>query len=65
MAAEIFADGGKMNKQLVYANSLSIPYVAIIGETEMQEGKVTLKNMLTGEQQLLTADEAIALISKS
>ncbi len=65
IAAEIYADGGKMKKQLGYANSLSIPYVAIIGETEMQEGKVTLKNMLTGEQQLLTADEAIALISKS
>lgn len=52
-----------MKKQLGYANALAIPYVAIIGETELQEGKVTIKNMLTGEQQLLTADEAIALIN--
>ena len=59
----IYADGGKMKKQLGYANSLSIPYVAIIGETELSEGKVTLKNMVTGEQNLLTIDEVITTIN--
>lgn len=63
ISAEIYADGGKMKKQLGYANSLSIPYVAIIGETELSEGKVTLKNMVTGEQNLLTIDEVITIIN--
>ena len=40
-----------------YANAKDIPYVAIVGETEMAEGKITLKNMATGEQQLLTIKE--------
>ena len=63
ISAEIYADGGKMKKQLGYANSLSIPYVAIIGETELQEGKVMLKNMVSGEQNLLTIDEVINVIN--
>ena len=51
-----------MKKQMSYANSKSIPFVAIAGETEMNEGKVTLKNMTTGEQALVTADELISAV---
>jgi histidyl-tRNA synthetase len=39
-----------MKKQMSYANARNVPYVAIIGETERQENKVSLKNMVTGEQ---------------
>ena len=48
-----------MKKQMSYANAKQIPYVVLAGETEMQAGKVTLKNMATGEQQLVTAEELI------
>ena len=57
--AEIFPDAAKMKKQMSYANAKQIPFVALAGENEMNEGKVTLKNMETGEQQLLTPDELI------
>ena len=57
VATEIYPDSVKMKKQMSYANAKQVPYVAIVGETEMAEGKVTLKNMLTGEQQKLTSEE--------
>lgn len=62
ISAEIYPDSAKMKKQMSYADALHIPYVAIIGESEMAEGKMTLKNMQTGEQQLLSLDEAIEII---
>ena len=62
ISAEIYPESAKMKKQMSYANAKNIPFVAIIGETEMAEGKVTLKNMATGEQSLLTADELVAAI---
>lgn len=61
---EIYPDCSKMKKQMGRADALSIPFVAIVGETEMAEGKLTLKNMATGEQQLLTPAEAIEVIEK-
>lgn len=60
--AEIFPDKAKMKKQLSYANAKSIPFVVIVGENEMQEGKMMLKNMDTGEQRLVTIDELIQTI---
>ena len=60
--AEIYPDSTKMKKQMSYANATEIPFVAIIGETEMQEGKVTIKNMTTGEQQLVDKDDIIKLL---
>lgn len=57
ISAEIYPDAAKMKKQMSYANAKHIPYVAIVGETEMAAGKVTVKNMETGEQQLMTATE--------
>ena len=56
---EIYPDAAKMKKQMQYANAREIPFVAIVGESEMQEGKVTLKDMETGTQQLLTPDELV------
>ena len=62
ISAEIFPDAVKMKKQMSYANQKQIPYVAIVGETEMAQGKVMLKNMQTGEQQLLGPDELVAAV---
>ena len=59
---EIFPDSTKMKKQMSYANAKQIPFVALAGENEMAEGKLTLKNMETGEQCLVTPDELIAAI---
>ena len=63
--AEIFPDAAKMKKQMSYANAKQIPFVALAGENEMKEGKITLKNMETGEQQMLTPEELISQISIS
>jgi histidyl-tRNA synthetase len=62
ISAEIYPDSAKMKKQMSYANSKQIPFVAIIGETELAEGKVTLKNMTSGEQSLLSADELVTAV---
>ena len=56
---EIYPDQVKMKKQMQYANTKQIPFVALVGENEMNEGKVTLKNMETGEQQMLTPEELL------
>jgi histidyl-tRNA synthetase len=61
---EIFPDSSKMKKQMSYANAKQIPFVALAGENEMAEGKLTLKNMLTGEQQLVTIEELITVLIK-
>ena len=57
--AEIFPDAAKMKKQMSYANAKQIPFVVLAGENEMNAGKVTLKNMETGEQAMMTPDELI------
>ena len=59
---EIFPDSTKMKKQMSYANAKQIPFVALAGENEMAAGKLTLKNMETGEQSLITIDEIIKTI---
>ncbi len=56
---EIYPDAAKMKKQMAYADSRHIPYVAIVGESEAAEGKLTLKDMTTGTQTLLTPAEAV------
>lgn len=60
--AEIYPDAAKMKKQMSRADALAIPYVAIVGETELAQNKLTLKNMISGEQKLLSIEEAIAEI---
>ena len=59
---EMYPDAVKMKKQMSYANAKAVPFVALAGENEMQQGKFTLKNMTTGEQQLVTPDELIAVV---
>ena len=56
---ELYPDKAKMKKQMAYANAKNIPYVALVGENEMKEGKVTVKNMATGMQEMVTTDALI------
>ena len=59
ISAEIYPEPSKMKKQMTYADNKKIPFVAIVGETELAEGKIMLKNMATGEQDKLTIAEII------
>lgn len=63
IASEMYPDAVKMKKQMNYANSNNINHVALAGENEIAEGKVTLKNMVSGEQQLVSVDEMIDIVS--
>ncbi|GHT31697.1 histidine--tRNA ligase [Bacteroidia bacterium] len=58
--AELYPEAAKMKKQMGYADTKKILYVALVGENEIAAGKINLKNMLTGEQELLTTDELIS-----
>ena len=62
IATEVYPDSVKMKKQMSYANAHNVPFVALVGETEMTEGRITLKNMTTGEQQSLSIEEAVKAI---
>lgn len=64
VSAEIYPEPVKMKKQMSYADNKAIPYVAIVGETEMAENKVMLKNMVTGEQQLVGIAEVVSILKK-
>jgi histidyl-tRNA synthetase len=57
ISSEIYPDNAKLKKQLDYANRRNIPYVVLAGEEELSEGKVTLKNMTTGEQKKVAVEE--------
>ena len=59
---EMYPDKAKMKKQMGYANAKAIPFVVLAGDNEMAENKVTLKNMETGEQKLVSTEELIALV---
>ena len=63
ISVELYPDCAKMKKQMAYANAKGIPFVVLAGESEINLGKVTLKNMLTGDQQLVSAEELIAIIT--
>ena len=60
--SELYPDAAKMKKQMSFANAKQIPFVALAGENEMNAGKFTLKNMATGEQMLVDADELINIV---
>ncbi len=62
ISAEMFPDTVKMKKQMSYANAKGIPFVVMAGETEMKEGVMALKNMVTGEQRVVKAEELVANI---
>lgn len=63
ISVELYPDCAKMKKQMAYANAKGIPFVVLAGESEINQGKVTLKNMLTGDQQLVSTKELIAIIT--
>lgn len=65
ISCEIYPEPAKMKKQMSYANGRNIPFVAVVGENEVQAGKVALKNMATGEQQLLSPDEVISALKNN
>ena len=62
ISTEMFPDKAKMKKQMGYANAKAIPFVALAGDNEMAENKFTLKNMATGEQSLVSADELVEML---
>lgn len=59
----LYPDTTKMKKQMSYANEMKVPFVALIGESEMEEGKITLKNMVTGEQKPVTLEQLVAEVN--
>lgn len=61
---EVYTEDVKLKKKLVYVNKLGVPYLVLIGENEEKEGKVSLKNMQTGEQWLLSTEEMIGKVKK-
>ena len=63
ISAELFPSSDKMKKQMGYANNKAIPFVAIIGEQELTDGTIALKNMTTGEQKSVTAEELKELLA--
>ncbi|MGX8713432.1 MAG: histidine--tRNA ligase [bacterium] len=63
IATLIYPEAAKMKKQMEFANRKQVPFVAFIGESEMKDGTVTLKNMADGTQTTLTVDEAVAAVS--
>ena len=60
--AEVYPEPTKMKKQMTYADNKRIPFVAIVGETEMNAGKVMLKDMKTGEQKLVSESELLKVL---
>ncbi|WP_080903374.1 histidine--tRNA ligase [Parabacteroides sp. Marseille-P3160] len=63
LRVEFYPDAAKMKKQMSYADAQKIPYVAIVGETEIAEGRINLKEMATGEQTSVAVDELIGRFS--
>ena len=64
IATEMYPDSVKMKKQMSYANAKNIPFVALAGETEIEQGKLTVKNMATGEQSLVSPDELLTIVQQ-
>jgi len=63
IASELYPDAAKMKKQMSYANNRKIPYVVLVGEQEMKEGMLTLKEMETGNQERLSPEELVERLS--
>ena len=62
IAVEVYPEPTKMKKQMGYADSKQIPFVAIVGGDEMAQGKVMLKNMTTGEQELVSMPHLVEVL---
>jgi histidyl-tRNA synthetase len=61
----LYPEADKLGKQFKYASQINIPYVCVLGEAELSENKVTVKNMLTGKQETLSAEKAVEMIRNS
>ncbi len=64
MASELYPENVKMKKQMAYANSRNIPFVALVGEQEMTDGVITLKEMETGKQEGLNPDQLLERLTQ-
>ncbi len=64
ISSELYPETAKMKKQLTYANNNKIPYVAMVGENEMRDNTITLKNMKSGEQKSVSLEEIKEIIKK-
>ncbi|MCD8202555.1 MAG: histidine--tRNA ligase, partial [Prevotella sp.] len=64
IATEVYSESVKLKKQMTYANNRNIRFVAIIGENELSQNKVMLKDMHTGEQSLIPQEELIQMVKK-
>ena len=62
ITAEVYPDDAKMKKQMSYANALSIPYVAFVGDDEIEQHTISVKDMESGDQKSYTAEELITLL---
>ena len=60
---EVYPDSVKMKKQMSYANQQNVPFVALVGEDEIKEGQITIKNMQTGEQHKVAPDDVASILS--
>jgi histidyl-tRNA synthetase len=56
----LYPEADKLNKQFKYASQINVPFVCILGESELAENKVTVKNMETGKQEMIEREEAAA-----
>jgi len=65
IAADMYPEAAKMQKQMKYANALGVPYVLIFGQDERKTGKLALKNMTTGEQDALQINEVVQILRKA
>ncbi|MFA5650954.1 MAG: histidine--tRNA ligase [Proteiniphilum sp.] len=65
ISCELYPEAAKMKKQMTYADNNHIPFVALVGEKEMQEGTIGLKNMETGEQKSCSLQELIDTVKKN
>ena len=65
IASELYPEQAKMKKQMSYANSREIPFVALVGEQEIQDGLITLKEMESGKQERLTPEELVTRLSSA
>ena len=59
---EVYLNSGKLDRQIKYADKLGIPFVVLVGEDEIRDNKLSLKNMKTGQQVISSTDEAIKII---
>lgn len=63
ISSETYPDKAKLQKQMKYANDKNIPFVALIGEREIEENKIMVKNMISGEQTLMDINQLIAIVN--